>query len=64
MAAKPDSLLDAADAFLLRVLHHETNAAAEEAFTLCRVCWETDGHAADCFVPAMAIWTAEDADQD
>jgi len=60
MAAKPESLLDAADAFLLRVLHHETNEVAGEAFTVCLVCWAVDRHTYQCFVPAMTAWATED----
>ena len=60
MTAKPESLLDAADAFLVRVLYHETNEVAGEAFTVCGVCHEVDGHADSCFVPAMIAWTTED----
>ena len=60
MTAKPESLLDAADAFLVRVLYHETNEVSGEAFTVCGVCQEVDGHADDCFVPAMTAWATED----
>jgi len=60
MTAKPESLLDAADAFLVRVLYHETNEVSGEAFTVCGVCQEVDGHTDSCFIPAMTAWATED----
>ena len=60
MTAKPESLLDAAEAFLLRVLSYETDEVSGETFTFCGVCREVDGHTDSCFVPAMTTWLTED----
>jgi len=53
-----DPFIDAADAFLLRVLLGNTNDA-KTARMLCRVCWAVDRHTDQCFVPAMTVWATE-----
>ena len=60
VTAKPESLLNAAYAFLLRVQHNHDAELCFVSVTVCGVCREVDGHADSCFVPAMIAWVTED----